>query len=211
MITNVYVDAFNLYYGCLKETPYKWLDILKLCTLLLPANQFNRIRVFAARVAARPGDPSQPERQQIYFRALRTTPNLSIHYGQFLVNRVRMRLADPPAEGPATVEVIKTEEKGSDVNLATYLLLDAMEGDCEAAVVISNDSDLAEPVRQVRKRFGLRVVVLHPCRDVLKTSKELKKAASKSIVIPEAALADAQFPPRLVDSVGRIITKPDRW
>jgi hypothetical protein len=37
--------------------------------------------------------------------------------------------------------VIKTEEKGSDVNLATYLLLDAFKQDCEAAVVISNDSD----------------------------------------------------------------------
>lgn len=211
MITNVYVDAFNLYYGCLKGTPYRWLDILKLCRLLLPSNQFNRLRVFAARVAARPGDPSQPERQQTYFRALLTTPDLSIHLGQFLVSTVRMRLADPPVDGPATVKVVKTEEKGSDVNLATFLLLDAMDRDCQAAVVISNDSDLAEPIRQVRKRFDIPVVVLHPCRDERRTSKELKRVASKSIVIPESALPDAQFPPRLVDAAGRTISKPDRW
>jgi 6-hydroxy-3-succinoylpyridine 3-monooxygenase len=28
--TRVYVDGYNLYYGCLKGTPYKWLDLLKL-------------------------------------------------------------------------------------------------------------------------------------------------------------------------------------
>ena len=27
MRTRVYVDAFNLYYGALRGTPYKWLDL----------------------------------------------------------------------------------------------------------------------------------------------------------------------------------------
>jgi len=36
MLTNVYVDGFNLYYGCLKGTPYKWLDLGALCQALLP-------------------------------------------------------------------------------------------------------------------------------------------------------------------------------
>jgi hypothetical protein len=27
MRTYVYIDAFNLYYGALKGTPYKWLDV----------------------------------------------------------------------------------------------------------------------------------------------------------------------------------------
>lgn len=57
MKTNVYVDAFNLYYGCVKGTPYKWLDLAKLCGLLLPGDTVNRIRYFTARVQARPGDP----------------------------------------------------------------------------------------------------------------------------------------------------------
>jgi len=48
------------------------------------------------------------------------------------------------------VWVDKTEEKGSDVNLATHLLHDGFRGMFEAAVLITNDSDLTEPVRVVR-------------------------------------------------------------
>lgn len=39
MLTNVYVDGFNLYYGCLKGTPYKWLDLGALFQALLPSNK----------------------------------------------------------------------------------------------------------------------------------------------------------------------------
>jgi hypothetical protein len=46
--TNVYIDAFNLYYGCLKGTPYKWLDLGLLCRLLLPGYSVNQIRYFTA-------------------------------------------------------------------------------------------------------------------------------------------------------------------
>ena len=73
-----------------------------------------------------------------------------------------MPLVAPPPGGPRTVEVIKTEEKGSDVNLATHLLADAFRHDCEAAVVITNDSDLAEPIRVVRHELGLPVGVVNP-------------------------------------------------
>ena len=44
------------------------------------------------------------------------------------------------------------EEKGSDVNVASHLLLDVLTGAVDAAVVISNDSDLRFPVEQARQR-----------------------------------------------------------
>ena len=56
-------------------------------------------------------------------------------------------MAQQPAVGPRTVEILNAEEKGSDVNLASYLLLDGFEKDYEMAVVISNDSDLKLPIR----------------------------------------------------------------
>ena len=55
------------------------------------------------------------------------------------------------------MRVIKTEEKGSDVNLACHLLLDALRKDCDTAFVISNDSDLLEPIRIARREFGVQV------------------------------------------------------
>lgn len=148
--TNVYVDGFNLYYRAVKGTPYKWLDLSRLCGVLLPSHSVNRIRYFTALVDSRAVDPQSPIRQQTYIRALTTITNLSVHYGQFRTRKKRTPLVSPGDGIGAIVEVWDTEEKGSDVNLATYLLIDAFNQDYEQAVIISNDSDLAFPIRVVR-------------------------------------------------------------
>ena len=88
MRTFVYVDGFNPYYGAVKNTPYKWLDISKMCQLLLPKHQILKIKYFTARVSARASDPSQPTRQQAFLRALSTLPNLELIFGHFLANEV---------------------------------------------------------------------------------------------------------------------------
>jgi uncharacterized LabA/DUF88 family protein len=205
--TNVYVDAFNLYYGCLRGTPYRWLDLGALCTRLLPRDRINRIRYFTAALSVRPDDPSARQRQQMYLRALETVPGLSIHYGHFLSHVVRMPLANPPSRGPRTVAVVRTEEKSSDVNLATFLLLDAFKRECEVAAVISNDSDLKLPIEVAQRELGLRVGVVNPhppaCR-----SRALQPAFFKQI--RASALAASQFPPVLRDATGEI-RKPTRW
>lgn len=60
-------------------------------------------------------------RQERYLRALRTVPNVTTHLGKF-INKPKVRpLETPLAVGTTHVRVINTEEKGSDVNLATYL------------------------------------------------------------------------------------------
>ena len=106
--------------------------------------------------------PHQAQRQQAYLRALKTIPGLSIHYGHLLAKTKRRPLARQPQTGPRTVEILDTEEKGSDVNLASYLLLDGFEGEYEMAVVISNDSDLELPIRMTRTKLGKEVGGLRP-------------------------------------------------
>jgi uncharacterized LabA/DUF88 family protein len=207
MATNVYVDAFNLYYGCLKGTPYRWLDLGELCRRLLPTDQIGRIRYFTATVSARPANPDAPQRQQVYLRALATIPGLSIHYGHYLSHVTRMPLAHPRRGGARTVEVVKTEEKGSDVNLATYLLLDAFKGECDVAVVISNDSDLKLPIEVAQAELGLRVGVINP-HPPARRSRALQPTFFKQI--RSSALAACQFPPVLRDARGEI-RKPARW
>ncbi|HZT54502.1 MAG TPA: NYN domain-containing protein [Gaiellaceae bacterium] len=207
MRANVYVDGFNLYYGLVRGTPYRWLDLGKLCRLLLPGDEINRIRYFTARVRSRPDDPGKAQRQQTFLRALETIPNLTVHYGHFLERPVRMALADPPARGPRTVEVLRTEEKGSDVNLATYLLVDGFDRDYELAVIISNDSDLLEPIRVVREKLALRVGVLNPQRT---TSHALRQAADFYRPVRLGAIRASQFPDTLRDARGQI-RKPSAW
>lgn len=135
---------------------------------------------------------------------------MTIHYGTYLESKVWMRLVNPPPGGPAKVQVLKFEEKGSDVNIASYLLLDAFENDYEVAVVVSNDSDLAEPITLVRKKLQKKVLVLMPCGQGRRESVELKKVANKAIRVEPAILAASQFPPQLQDAHG-MIHKPAIW
>lgn len=205
----MYVDGFNLYYGCLKGTSYKWLDLEALCVLLLPNYDIKRIRYFTARISGRPDKPDSPMRQDTYLRALASRPKVTIHYGKFLRSTVRMPLAAPPPGGPKTVEVIKTEEKGSDVNLATYLLIDAFRKDTDVAVVISNDSDLCEPIRIVQDEFKVAVGLLIPHSRPSEALRRLNPAFVKQI--RRGPLSASQLPKKLTNSRGRTITKPSTW
>ena len=173
MLTNFYIDGFNLYKGSLQGTPYKWLDFLTLFNLLLPGCEINRIRYFAALVNSPPYDPQKGQRQQTYLRAIRTIPNLSVYLGYFQTHARKMPLAHPPASGSRMVEVLRTEEKGTDVNLASYLLLDAFRNEYEQAVVVSNDADILTPIKIVQDEFGLSVGILNPQK---KPSRALKDA-----------------------------------
>jgi uncharacterized LabA/DUF88 family protein len=208
MKTIVYIDGFNLYYGALRRTPYKWLDVMALCKFLLPNNQIVRIKYFTALVKPRPNDPDQPNRQQIYLRALRTIPGLEIIYGHFLEHVIKMPLADSAPGEPKYTRVIKTEEKGSDVNIASHLVNDGHKKRYEVAILLSNDSDLVEPVKIVRNELMYPVGVLNPIPD--KPSHDLRKYASFVKPIRKGVLSASQFPPVLTDATGTF-HKPSSW
>ena len=189
---------------------------------MLPQNTIQHIKYFTAHIQARPGEPPQkPQRQLTYLRALRTVPGLTVHLGQFLSHSRRMPRARPAPGGSKTVEVIYTEEKGSDVNLATHLLVDGFRKEYELAIVVTNDSDLAYPVSVVRRELKLRVRVIAPVlipdprpgRAELpprRTSVELKRAANFVWTMDPATLAACQFPTTLTDAVGTF-RKPATW
>lgn len=200
----VYVDGFNLYYRALRRTPYRWLDIGALCRGLLPGDNIEGIRYFTATVGARSDDPGKPQRQQIFFRALRTIPGLTIHLGQFRTRSNRLPLTG--ITPPQFVWVDRTEEKGSDVNLACYLLADGFKGLYETAVVVSNDSDLLTAVRLVREA-GRAVGVLNPSE---KDGHSLKQHATFCKSIRQKHLVAAQFPATLTDGHGTF-HKPPGW
>lgn len=208
MKTWVYIDGFNLYYGAVKNTPYKWLDLHRMGALLLPGHQITKIKYFSARVTARVDDPYKPTRQQIYLRALKTLPNLEIILGKFLTHDVMMPLSQPAPGGPRLVKVIKTEEKGSDVNIAAHLINDGYKKEYETAVIVTNDSDLSEPIRIVDLELGLPVGILNPHKQP--TSKVLAQHASFVKQIRQGVLAASQFPEKLADAHG-VFHKPVSW
>ncbi len=209
MITNVYIDGFNLYYRALKDSPFRWLDPRKLTEALFPQDEIRRISYFTANLLPRVANPGQTRRQQTYLRALNTLPGLEIHYGSFRSGIKRRPLAQPIRGMPTHVEILDSEEKGTDVNLATRLLVDGFRSEYEQAVVISNDADFAAAMRYVKDDLGLRVVLVNPDRH-RNSPKQLADAATYVKRLWKSHLRQSQFPPTLTDQKGTI-TKPQGW
>jgi hypothetical protein len=204
-VVNVYIDGFNLFYGALKRTPFKWLDLAQLSQAMLPADTIQEIHYFTARVSSRPYNPTAAHDQGLYIRALKTIPNLQITFGEFLTHSVPMYLTGVvPAQ---RVWVDKTEEKGSDVNLASHLLRDAYARRFEVAVLVTHDSDLAEPVRIVAQEVGLPVGILNPHQF---HSRQLRQYATFIKRIRQSDLISSQFPRTLTDRKGTF-SKPVGW
>ena len=68
--TIIYIDGFNLYYGALKGTKFKWLDLQTLFQKLLGDHHtITEIKYFTARVSARDSDPDAPNRQDAYLNS----------------------------------------------------------------------------------------------------------------------------------------------
>ncbi len=206
MNTIVYIDGFSLYYRALRPNPtYKWLDLSKLCQNLLPGHTITSIKYFTARIKANANDPSQQARQAVCLRALATIPNLQIIFGKFQTFVEYKPLAK--GAGYGLVRVIDTEEKESDVNLASHLIHDGHMNRYDAAVVLSNDSDLLSPVNIVRNEIGKMVGVIspaeHPCRSLISASSFFKK-------IHVGVMGISQFPDVLRDTHGSF-HKPIEW
>lgn len=206
--TIIYVDGFNLYYGCLKNTPYRWLDLKSLFSKMLnDSHKICKIKYFTALVVDRKGDEKSRLHQKYYLRALETViPEVEIHYGHYLTHEVKAKVAKPP---PEFIRILKTEEKGSDVNLAVHLLNDAWLDHYDCAVLVSSDSDLAESMKLVKmqhqKKLGLIFPDANPKR---KPSRQLCQHADFIKHVRHTALANSQLPNNIPNS---IITKPINW
>jgi len=205
--TFVYVDGFNLYYGALRKSPWKWLDLRLLFeTILQPHHDILAIKYFTAKVSRTPNDPSKPQRQAAYIRALvQFRPEVSVQYGHFLTHTVSAPLANPQGS-QRFADVVKTEEKGSDVNLALHLLNDAWLDRYDCAVVVTNDSDIAEAMHLVRQHRRKRIGLVTPGSG--RSSRQLAAHAHFHHRIRKGVLAVSQLPNPIPEAN---IRKPPGW
>jgi uncharacterized LabA/DUF88 family protein len=212
----VYVDGFNLYYGCLKGSPYKWLNLSLLASKLLNENyEVVKICYFTSEVVDYKND-GVTTRQGFYLSALRTIPNLEVYFGKFK-ERDKTVYINPPekilfdtgfGEKVVPKSIFKGkcfEEKGTDVNLATSLLIDLYEDKFDTALILSNDTDYKSAVHQVRKK-GKKIFVVNT-KVGFEPDVELRIVSTKSTrKISKDMLRDSQFP----EMVGNI-RKPKDW
>jgi uncharacterized LabA/DUF88 family protein len=207
MRTIIYIDGFNLYYRALKDTKLKWLDFKSLFQKVLSDNNnIVQIKYFTALVSGKQ-NPKKPIKQQSYIRALKSfIPEIEIYYGHFLTHEVNVPLVKP-ISNKRIVKIIKTEEKGSDVNIAVHLLNDAWLDNYDCAVIVSNDSDLAESMRLVREFHPQKIIGLimpgkgHPSKELMRHANFIKRVRT-------GVLMKSQLPSPIP---GTNIYKPKGW
>ena len=206
-----YIDGFNLFYSSLKGTKYKWLDLWSMCSALLRADQeLIAVKYFSALVGSFAGDQSRSDRQRFYLEALQTNPKVEVKLGYFSTHRVKMPAADDFEKGKISlVEVIKTEEKGTDVNLAVQMAVDAKDNKFDCAMLFSNDSDMAYAV-QIATKECKKQVGLYIARKAV-TFKVLRRNITYIRSITPKILASHQFPDEIITESKRVIRKPNDW
>lgn len=181
---NLYYGARSL---CGRGTAgWRWLDVRGLASALLPSSwsgaAIDRVVFCTARIDAA-SNPSGQADQDVYLKALLTSGSADhIEYGYYVSRVKRAPLATPDRKGRPIltradwpvkvrdsnaaavpdaefmVSYAYREEKGSDVNVASHLLLDVLGGTVEAAIVFSNDSDLRYPLIEARKRVPVGLI-----------------------------------------------------
>ena len=214
MKVNVYIDGFNLFYGMLKGSPNKWLDLESFADHLVANDvEVESVKYFTAPIKASPSDPDKLLRQRFYLEALASLPRVKIIPGFYTKHKVRMPFYREPClscdKTDGMASVMKLEEKRSDVNIATEMLLDAMlENSIDGITLVSGDADLAGPVAAIRYRLGKPVAVYNPHEGI---SDELKRYASLYRNSPRDLPAACQLPDEVTLPNGRTIHRPEAW
>ncbi len=208
--TIIYIDGFNFYYGCVRKTSYKWLDLKALFQSMLNDKsdkyEIIGIKYFTAQVR----DLLASKRQETYIKALKAhIPEIKIEYGYFLKSKKPLKNSSP---------IPKFKEKGSDVNLSVCMLNDAWLNKYDCAVLVTNDGDMAGALRLIKEyhpkkeRWLMTPAFTKPKR---KTSSALRPYINDNNyrrIERENLLKKCQLPNPIQDTEsGELIYKPDTW
>ncbi len=217
--TYVYIDGFNLYYRCLKNTPNKWLDVEGFCkSLLSTGTPLLSIKYFTANIKAKTNSFNAADRQGIYLKAIaHHCSTVEIIRGEYQVTIKKRKLAkklpcqqETPCHESELIQVHLPEEKQTDVNIASHMINDAWLDKYDQALLISSDTDLTTALEIVhtdyqgkpKKRIGLA-----GCNPKTKAPGSLIKHSDWYKTITPELLNSNQMP----DSISPNLRKPDSW
>lgn len=228
--TTVYVDGYNLYYGRLRGTDFKWLDLIKFIQNLLQQRDQNEqlafVHLFTAHALASFAAHGQDsvEAQSAYIRALsaKYPQQFKVTYGKHTFDRngslLPTFIADQACDRTVRSRVWLLEEKKTDVNLAITMYRDVAKGLCDRIILISNDSDAEPSLEAIREDFpDVMVGVITPIHPP--KGPDANRRLSGSLVnqadwtiksIADENLRQAQLPD-LIPTKKKPIRKPAHW
>ncbi len=195
-----YIDGFNLYFG-MREAGFdhcKWLNVkLLVQNLLKPHQVLVDIKYFTSRVS---NNPDKQKRQSTYIDALESV-GIKVIYGNYQA---------------ASTECVRcghiwrtAKEKMTDVNIATAIMVDAFQDSYDMAMLISGDSDLTPPIKEVHRLFNKkRVFIAFPPK---RHNSSMALVARGSEIIGRKRLADSQFDEVIESKTGYKLKRPIEW
>jgi len=199
--TIFYIDGFNLYFGITSKgwKNLKWLDINALSKNLLKSHQeISGVNYFTARVR---NSPDKEKRQNTYLEALEIHTGIKIIYGRFQPNTIKCYRCGHSYSSP--------NEKMTDVNIASRMIVDAFQDKLDTAVLISGDTDLIPPIEEIKQNFPRKkvIVAFPPGRH----NVNLQNSAHASFIIGRKKLSDSQLPDEITKPSGFVLQRPLEW
>ena len=226
------VDGFNLYHSVksaerhLQSGPLRWLDLAGLCDTLLrsvfgPTASLESIHYFSA--LARHLEARKPDvvrRHRTFIAALEHS-GVEVHLANFkrkdryeTLDQCRVSFSGSRKWRRVPVKFVRirfrtNEEKETDVAIACKLLELLHTGQCDAAVLMTGDTDLAPAIRTAR--------TLHPRALICaafpfdRHNRDLERMVSRSFRISAPLYRTHQLPSSLVLTSGRVLSKPATW
>lgn len=238
MKTRIYIDGYNLYFGCLKGTPYKWLDPVSLSSQLIersgvPESKLAELAVkfFTAEISEKAAsDSSSLKDQRAYHLALHNHchSRLEVIRGSYAIDKAKFPRVEEDRNGKEKeprdserVKVWKMEEKQSDVNVALEAVYDGlMDPELEHIVFMTNDTDIVPALLKIKQhnalkiRSPIKVGLITPINEGeahIRVNKSLSNLADWTIrYISENELKMAQLPCRVVGK-RKTSLKPLSW
>lgn len=226
MDTIVYVDGYNLFYGRLRNTPFKWLDPVKLFQSISkiqnPLANIIKVKYFTAQVKANFASHGQKstQAQDSYHRALKQLYGdmVDIIYGYHTVEMGYPPLYKKPIDKNDRVEVWKFEEKQTDVNIALHMYRDATYNHCSQQILVSSDSDLELALKLVsedKPKIDLGLIIPRAKPIATGKSRPPNKRLSQYVAwtrnhILDQECKDAQLRDKIITSKKPIL-KPGYW
>jgi len=207
-ITNrsiVFIDGFDLYYGALRGSNDRWLDLENYFSRLRQDDDIQSIRYFTAITRG-----ESKTKQAAYLKALSTLSLVDVVLGKFKTKRLQCKVSKCEFLGPRRFP--EAEEKRTDVNIALSMLDAAYQDECDRFVLVSGDSDLVPAIELIKDRFPEKEVIVYiPARDSVRgAASELRGAADKDKTLPVKLFEHSQFSATVLVN-GKPVEKPEGW
>ncbi len=196
----VYVDGFNFYYGIRRRpwNKYYWLDVVALFEQFMgPSQELVAVKYFSARPL---GNQEKSLRQNAFFQANLENRKFNLILGKYLKKKLECFKCH---------NIIETfEEKQSDVNLATQIVADAYQDNCDIAILVSADSDMI-PAINLAREAGKKVFIYFPPNH--SSSNMLSLGTPTRLERYESRFKKAMLPDRIVLKTGFELEIPAKW